>query len=388
MKSNLLYASFFFLFLLSGNSFSQVPAAPSNLHAVNVLVSSIRLEWNDNSNNENKFVIERSLDGVNWAVRDSATANNPNFLDIGLVSYARYYYRVYAYNNSGISARSNVASGLTLLSPAECMIGTDTVGTAYPFFTSNTDSRTQMLYKRSEMIGGGCNVMYMWTIAFYYPRITSVTINSFTIKMQNTTDTILTGFRNTGWTTVFNGGQTFYQGWTYINLTNTFIGDPNKNLLIEVCFDLPIALSDNIPLRSSLSPDKVWHRHSNLGSGCSLDSGTSMQYRPNFKIMSIIDGVKKIGGLTVDGYSLEQNYPNPFNGSTKFVFKIKKESAVTLRIYDVMGREELIVFSEPLLPGEYEKTFSLSEHPLASGIYYYCLITGEYTKAKRMVVLK
>ena len=141
-------------------------------------------------------------------------------------------------------------------------------------------------------------------------------------------------------------------------------------------------------LRSSLSQNRVWHRHSFNGTGCNLDSGSVQQYRPNLDIENIIDGVRNINLNRPSSSSIEQNFPNPFNGDTKFRFKIKNYSPVTLSIFDVLGRQEVIVLHEPLAPGEYEKTFSLQSHQLPSGIYYYCLTAGDYVEVKKLVILK
>lgn len=387
MKSGFCLLALITFFLFSASSFAQIPNAPTNLKTIYVFTNAINIKWDDNSSNENGFVIERSLDGFLWTQRDRVTADNTDYFDVGLMTNTKYYYRVYAYNSYGNSAYSNVINAVPYL-PFLCSIGSDTVSVPYPFYTTFTDSRTQMLYKRSEMVGI-CNVGYIWAIGYYYNGTAVMNLSSCTIKMKNTTDSVITGFNSTGWTTVYNGPLSFtHQGWNTFNLSPSFTADITKNLLVEVCFHSPTSLATNIILRSSFSQNRVWHNHKMGSNGCSLDSGSVFQYRPNLQLQTIIDGVKKINENNPDKYSLEQNYPNPFNGETKFKFNIKNYGPVSLSIFDVLGRQEVVVFSEPLAPGEYEKIFSISNHPLASGIYYYCLNAGDYIKVKKLVILK
>jgi len=97
-------------------------------------------------------------------------------------------------------------------------------------------------------------------------------------------------------------------------------------------------------------------------------------------------------------YSLFQNYPNPFNPSTKIKFtvpnvianEVKQSHLVTLKVYDVLGNEVVILVNEELPAGEYEVEFrpeSSIKNP-ASGIYFYQLIAGSFIETKKMVLLK
>ena len=68
---------------------------------------------------------------------------------------------------------------------------------------------------------------------------------------------------------------------------------------------------------------------------------------------------------------LHQNYPNPFNPTTTMSFVIGHSSFVTLRVYDVLGRELTTLVNEVKQPGEYTVQFDASQ--LSSGVYYYRL---------------
>jgi hypothetical protein len=105
-----------------------------------------------------------------------------------------------------------------------------------------------------------------------------------------------------------------------------------------------------------------------------------------------IIGIQNITTEIPGKYSLSQNYPNPFNPVTKIRFSIPKVSVgqtllfVTLKIYDVSGREIRTLVNESLAPGTYETTFDGSM--LNSGIYFYKLITNDYTESKKMILIK
>lgn len=85
-------------------------------------------------------------------------------------------------------------------------------------------------------------------------------------------------------------------------------------------------------------------------------------------------------------YLLNQNYPNPFNPVTVINFSIPKSGFTSLKVYDITGRLIKILMNENLQAGYYKAVFDAGS--LASGIYFYELVSGTYTSSKKMVVLK
>jgi aminopeptidase N len=87
-----------------------------------------------------------------------------------------------------------------------------------------------------------------------------------------------------------------------------------------------------------------------------------------------------------DKFELKQNYPNPFNPVTNIGFRIPNFGFVSLKVYDILGREIATIFNEEKQPGVYEAQFDASN--LSSGIYYYKLISGNFIETKKMVLIK
>ena len=98
-------------------------------------------------------------------------------------------------------------------------------------------------------------------------------------------------------------------------------------------------------------------------------------------------------------YSLSQNYPNPFNPSTIISYRIAKAGIVTLKIYDLLGREIATLVDGYQREGSYDVAFngqptdysfqhSLSTGKLTSGVYFYRIQTDEFAQTKKMIFMK
>jgi len=85
-------------------------------------------------------------------------------------------------------------------------------------------------------------------------------------------------------------------------------------------------------------------------------------------------------------FMLEQNYPNPFNPKTNIRFRISDFGFVSLKIFDVFGREVKTLVSENKQPGEYEVEWNAND--VSSGVYYYRLQAGTFIDVKKMLLLK
>jgi len=87
-------------------------------------------------------------------------------------------------------------------------------------------------------------------------------------------------------------------------------------------------------------------------------------------------------------FGLNQNYPNPFNPSTVIEFKLPVSSIVSLRIYDVTGKEVVSLLNDFKEAGNHKVNFEASKYGLSSGVYFYTLSANEFTQTKSMILLK
>jgi hypothetical protein len=119
-------------------------------------------------------------------------------------------------------------------------------------------------------------------------------------------------------------------------------------------------------------------------------SSNSVYRRPKSEVI----GIQSISTEIPESFSLSQNYPNPFNPVTKIKFSIPNSTPLTplqrgtvsLKVYDINGKEVAVLVNESLQPGIYEVTFDGSG--LTSGVYFYKLQAGEFSVTKRMVMIK
>jgi hypothetical protein len=98
------------------------------------------------------------------------------------------------------------------------------------------------------------------------------------------------------------------------------------------------------------------------------------------------NGITNINNTIPVNYNLKQNYPNPFNPVTNISFDIPKSGLVTLKVYNILGKEIATLVNEVKNPGSYLVDFNASD--LSSGVYFYKLETGGFSAVKRMILVK
>ncbi|MGA7159786.1 MAG: T9SS type A sorting domain-containing protein, partial [Bacteroidota bacterium] len=91
-------------------------------------------------------------------------------------------------------------------------------------------------------------------------------------------------------------------------------------------------------------------------------------------------------GLVVSQGITMSNYPNPFNPTTTIAYQIPTDGHVTIKVFDILGRDIRTLTDEFKPAGSYTVQFDASR--LASGIYFYSIHAGEYTTIKKMLLLK
>ena len=99
------------------------------------------------------------------------------------------------------------------------------------------------------------------------------------------------------------------------------------------------------------------------------------------KVVDYNNGVEKI-----TTYALSQNYPNPFNPTTTINYQLPQNGYVTLKVYDILGKEVSTLVNEQKNQGRYSVNFDGSK--LASGVYVYQIRVNDYISSKKMLMIK
>ncbi len=115
------------------------------------------------------------------------------------------------------------------------------------------------------------------------------------------------------------------------------------------------------------------------------DNGNIFYTDNNGGIITGIDD-KNYSNKFPDSYYLYQNYPNPFNPSTIINYQLSKDGLVLLKIYDLLGREIMTLVNEFKSKGKYSVNFNAGALP--NGVYFYRLISGNFTQSRKMMLLK
>ena len=83
---------------------------------------------------------------------------------------------------------------------------------------------------------------------------------------------------------------------------------------------------------------------------------------------------------------MSQNYPNPFNPSTTIEYQIPKATFITIKIYDVLGKEVVTLVNEEMPAGIHEVNFESND--LTSGLYLYKISAGGFEQTRKMLLVK
>ncbi|MFA5404675.1 MAG: YCF48-related protein [Ignavibacteria bacterium] len=398
----------------AGTNWSSKRISTDTLSSVSFLTSTIGYVAGDSGR-----VFKTTNGGTNWTLLNTGTTAKLNCI------YVTTFNFIYAVGNSGtILYSTNDGNNWTIQTPTaqnlnsinfvpgtmlgsitgnfgtiyrtndslNWCIGAETIQSNYPFTTNYMDARTDILFTASELVSNGASPGYIYKIGFQVTSIpsNSFPMNNFKVKFQNTMLTSLSTFTNSGWTTVYSGTYTVAgTGLQYITLPTLFFWNGTSNLLIEICYNNNSYLI-NSNVNSSTAPGKTITQFDNLpsGDGCTdLNTGTVMPLRPNICFVTqVISGENNNKKLIPDKFYLSQNYPNPFNPVTKIKYGLPKQSYVTLKIYDLLGRELKTLVNEQTQAGEYIVDFDGSD--LSSGTYFYKLEAGSYTETRKLLLIK
>ncbi|MGB9696304.1 MAG: T9SS type A sorting domain-containing protein [Ignavibacteria bacterium] len=303
------------------------------------------------------------------------------------------FYRIYARDNSLNHNIDSTVLYKTLIDQYQTIkIGSGYSVTPYPFKTFYTDGRTQMLYTANELIAAGGGLARILAVGFNLANVSPVTFDNLTLRIQNTSLQSLTSFVNSGWTTVYSNTYSFQNsGWQFIIFQSPFIWNGTSNILIEVCYNNS-TFNSNSSVYASNSLNKVLHQAQDLpnGNGCiDLTNGAQFSLRPNISfVLNYIIPVRETLIELPKRYFLFQNYPNPFNSTTLIKYELPADEFLTIKLYDLLGREVYTLFNGKQKAGTYVITLDVTDLGLSTGIYLYRLSTNNFSITKKLVYLK
>jgi minor extracellular serine protease Vpr len=145
--------------------------------------------------------------------------------------------------------------------------------------------------------------------------------------------------------------------------------------------------------------DTIILRSENVATGTrssTFNGSTWAGVLTNHRIRAIVttqSGLNSVGGMPELplAYELGQNYPNPFNPSTRISYSLGESGPVTLRVFDILGRDIATLVNAPQNAGSYQIMWDgrdAAHRPVSSGVYFYRLESGSFTKTNKMVMLK
>jgi photosystem II stability/assembly factor-like uncharacterized protein len=103
-------------------------------------------------------------------------------------------------------------------------------------------------------------------------------------------------------------------------------------------------------------------------------------------LAEMVMSVKEVSNALPARFCLGQNYPNPFNPATTISFSLPSRSFVTLKIFDVMGRDVATVVSEEMPAGSYSRQWNASG--VSSGMYFYRMQAGDFVQTKKLLLVR
>ncbi len=190
----------------------------------------------------------------------------------------------------------------------------------------------------------------IWQVSVWARQDNDLTRTSIYLKI----------FHTTGGPTVLSVDTTSSNEWTQLTIVDTLFLDESDSVAIVLD---PGSTGGPLPGRSYfdlVTAEKIGEIV------VSVDDGFSQLHPKNFKLF--------------------QNFPNPFNPTTTIEYSIPEASFVVLKIYDILGGEVASLVKENKSSGKHSVKFNASNLP--SGIYFYRIVSGNFTATKKLILLK
>ena len=398
-------------------------SAPTNLASDVNQINKVILTWTDNSNNESGFKLERTgADGNTFSLLVSLHSDTTSFLDSTVQEGKTYKYRIKAYNQNVESLYSNESIILTPVSsinpPSDVKVTADTAGHFEITWRDNSTNESGFIINRGivDSIKTSTTIAYgifsidkITDIIPEYSPLDTLPANSTKYTDVSSKEGIYYKYKVVAYN--LNGVSLGKTDTTKMNII-TLLAPSNLESSLEVKTKIKVLLTwknnsliaqriviekaDNNPAKFTLIDtvksnvtnyvdSLVENLHTYYYRLKAYDNSVTSAYS-GVTSKTILTDLNYSGNNLPKDYALLQNYPNPFNPSTVIKYDLPKVSFVTLKIYDVLGREVRTLVNEDKPAGRYEVNFNADN--LASGIYLYRIQAGNYVETKKLMVIK
>lgn len=172
-------------------------------------------------------------------------------------------------------------------------------------------------------------------------------------------------------------------GWLEFTLDHPFAYDSTKSLIIQLEHRGATGSANYIHAHTFLTGKR--RTYSNTANPFGVQGQDA--YIVHFGVDMSLTGIEpSVNSQIPKEFNLEQNYPNPFNPVTKINFDVPKSGLVTLKVYDILGKEIAVLVNENKNPGSYSVDFD--GYSFSTGMYFYRLESNGFISTKKMMLIK
>jgi hypothetical protein len=366
--------------------------APRNLIATSAGSSTIDLSWEDHSDDENGFTIERKI-GAEGSYEEIATVgeNVTSYSNTDLTAGTTYFYRVRAYNSEGNSTYSNEASATTTVpGNGPILIPKNSI---WKYEASGTDLGTawkQVNYNDGNWSSGngilGFGESYINTtlptgkMTYYFRRTFTLTDDPSTVSQL----TLLANYDD-GFVAYLNGQEVVRRSMPTGTVTYGTPAISHEGGVYET-IDLTAHL-DKLAMGTNVLAVEV-HQHDIASTDVVMDMELQGQQAASAAGAVLAKAIFKEQELPSlpSRIVLYKNYPNPFNPSTVMRFSLPEDAYVTLKVYNVVGEEVETLVDDWRAAGIHSVIFWPKQ--LASGTYLYVMQAGQVRLMRKCSFMK
>ncbi len=378
---------------------SAIVDAPSGLVASETPEGFIRLDWNDNSNDEDGFLIERSLTDTLFFTIDTIPSESTFYIDSVVVPNNQYHYRIRSFNRFDESDYIEIS---IVLNPQSIIVPSELRTNLTP------EHRVQITWRDNSNNELGFILQKMSSSEVEFALLDSIPSGTNIYLDSNLTEGSLYKYRikafNTFTESEYSNLDSVYIPFEMIHAPDELAAALDSSMFVKLNWmdnssnEFGFAIErkksgeSEFVLIDSTSNDSTFYLDVSITENGTFDyrvfafnHDTTSDYSNEISIDVVMTGLfSEFPGVYTN--RIFQNYPNPFNPSTTIKFSIADSRNVIIKLYNTIGKEVLTIFQGNMSAGIHEVEFNSGRLP--TGVYFFRLIAGDYTETKKLVILK